>query len=463
MKLYSIALLLLFFINNSIAQTIIYVDTNATGTNNGSSWTNAYTNLQSALATASSGDQLWVATGVYKATSDTGSASRNISFHLKGGISLYGGFSGNETSISQRNWVTNVTILSGDIGIQGDGLDNTKTILVFKNASDSSILDGFTIEAAYNDNNYDNTSKGGGMYLLRANLFVNHCSFLNNSCNYQTGVPCAGIYSDTSGILTIKNTVFSNNSAPWSACIYLQFICSLTIDSTKFLYNFSQYGNAAIIGMNDSCSMILSNSQFNNNTVPADGIIVGYGNNYATITNCSFDSNSINVATVINLGSNNSTSPVTIENCSFTNNIGWNGAVAVSVACSTLIYNCLFENNSLITAVDCGINTIIKKSQFISNLSGIGGGNAIVDSCSFSNNGSATLLSGGAISISFSQLTVANSSFYNNFAEDGGAININNGDGLIENCIFSGNYTTGVYDGNGNGGAIEVYDGNITF
>ena len=48
---------------------IIYVDKDATGSDNGKSWTNAYTDLQDAIAAALFGSQIWVAEGIYKPTS----------------------------------------------------------------------------------------------------------------------------------------------------------------------------------------------------------------------------------------------------------------------------------------------------------------------------------------------------------------------------------------------------------
>lgn len=102
----------------------IYVKHNATGSANGTSWTNAHTNLSTALSNSSSGDEIWVAAGTYKPTTGT---SRTISFEMEDGVALYGGFSGNETSRSQRNWQNNVTILSDVIGsLRGSSLPTSE-------------------------------------------------------------------------------------------------------------------------------------------------------------------------------------------------------------------------------------------------------------------------------------------------------------------------------------------------
>ena len=51
------------FSGMALAGNIIYVNAGAAGGNNGTSWTDAYTDLQSALARASAGDEIWVAKG----------------------------------------------------------------------------------------------------------------------------------------------------------------------------------------------------------------------------------------------------------------------------------------------------------------------------------------------------------------------------------------------------------------
>ena len=81
------------------AATIIFVDVNASGVNNGTSWGDAYTNLSTAISNATSGDEIWVADGVY-----TPGGSANDSFLLKDGVSIYGGFAGGEGSLGDRNW-----------------------------------------------------------------------------------------------------------------------------------------------------------------------------------------------------------------------------------------------------------------------------------------------------------------------------------------------------------------------
>ncbi len=127
---------------------MIYVNVDAGGSNDGSSWADAYSNLQSALSFASSGDQIWVAKGTYFPAAD---GDRTLSFDIPNGVEVYGGFAGTESNLVERSDYgtggSNETILSGDIGTSGDQNDNSYHVVNFSSTVGSStILDGFTIK-----------------------------------------------------------------------------------------------------------------------------------------------------------------------------------------------------------------------------------------------------------------------------------------------------------------------------
>ena len=84
------------------------------------SWANAC-ELGYALTSAVSGQELWVAAGRYTPTSGT---NRSLSFNLKTGVALYGGFAGTETARTDRDPASNVTTLSGDLNGDDVGFTN---------------------------------------------------------------------------------------------------------------------------------------------------------------------------------------------------------------------------------------------------------------------------------------------------------------------------------------------------
>jgi hypothetical protein len=77
--------------STGVAQSrIIYVDAGATGANNGFSWPAAYRFLQDGLATATSGDEIWVAAGTYYPDKGAGQINndRDATFELISGVGL---------------------------------------------------------------------------------------------------------------------------------------------------------------------------------------------------------------------------------------------------------------------------------------------------------------------------------------------------------------------------------------
>ncbi len=195
------------------AGTTIYVDADATGTQTGMSWANAFTNLQDGLdAAATSPAEIWVAEGTYKPTTTYGgTGDRYKSFQLRNGVALYGGFDpsvGHDT-FPERNWVAHPTILSGDLGTPADNADNSYHVFYHPsgtNLDSSAILDGFTITGGNANGSSGPESSGGGMYNTGSPTLT-RCIFVGNNAAANGG----GIYNTGSPVLT--NCVFAGNSA----------------------------------------------------------------------------------------------------------------------------------------------------------------------------------------------------------------------------------------------------------
>ncbi|HOO88980.1 MAG TPA: hypothetical protein PK442_14835, partial [Synergistales bacterium] len=82
-RLCSLALFLSLFFVSASEGAVLFVDAGAAGANDGTSWTDAYTDLQTALTTAADDDEIWVAAGIYRPTGD---ADRTQSFILRNSI-----------------------------------------------------------------------------------------------------------------------------------------------------------------------------------------------------------------------------------------------------------------------------------------------------------------------------------------------------------------------------------------
>ena len=168
--LYKLSLIALLFGGMTAhAQDRIFVRPGAQGANNGQNWANAYTVLQQALAAALAGDTVWVAAGEYRPTTD---GDRLRSFAPRSGVRLFGGFAGTESQLSERDWRAHPSVLSGDLGIQGDSADNTYNVLYLDNPDSSTVVDGFFVQhgcADYLSNDLfakDRKKSGGGLYVM---------------------------------------------------------------------------------------------------------------------------------------------------------------------------------------------------------------------------------------------------------------------------------------------------------
>jgi parallel beta-helix repeat protein len=273
---------------------VIYVDADATGANNGTSWADAYTDLQTALAAANSGNEIWVAAGTYKPTTDT---DREATFQLKNGVALYGGFAGGETAWDQRDWETNVTILSGDIGTPGDNSDNSYHVVTGNDTDSTAVLDGFTVTGGNADGWDPADWGGGGMYNDGGNPRLNNCTFSGNFAWIG-----GGMFNDASNP-TLTNCTFSANSTWIGDGMY-----------------------------NDASNPTLDNCTFSGNQI--DGMYNSHSN--PTLDNCTFSGNQY-------FGMRNYYSSPTVTNCTFSDNQGdgmYNGDYS-----SPTVTDCTFSNN----------------------------------------------------------------------------------------------------------------------
>lgn len=210
MKNILLVLFLSIAIQHSFAATI-YVKQNASGSNNGTNWANAFTSLQAGIAASTPGDQIWVAAGTYKPTTTT---SQSVSFSIPSGVGIYGGFAGTETQLAQRDWATNQTVLSGDIGVTGTANDNSRHVVVANGVSANTRLDGFKIISGYAGDFINNNYYGGGMLVVNSSLTVANCLFTSN---YSDNAGAGLAQSDyggalTTGILNLINCSFTYNT-----------------------------------------------------------------------------------------------------------------------------------------------------------------------------------------------------------------------------------------------------------
>lgn len=403
------------------ASDILYVDHKATGDNNGTSWSNAYNNLQDALKTNCPDiHQVWVAAGTYYPS--TISTDREATFQLINELKLYGGFAGTELTLEERDWQANQTILSGDIDGDFSLTNNVFTVVMGSGTDTTAQIDGFVITGGNSDENGqggDPHKSGGGMYNVNGSPVLRNCNFTGNSVVWQGG----GMYN-VGGSPVITNCTFNGNNA---------------LGSGGGMFN-------------DHSAAILKDCTFNGNQAQLlGGGISMINRSTGQMTNCTFEGNVVSGFASGGGGMNIDSSAPLLTRCVFRNNTavdGLGGGVHISTSAQPVLIYCTFEENQALFGG--GFREHSSSSRYIAcvfkgntAMSGAGGSVTAISGtnfmyCSFVSNTASNF--GGGLQAYFSALTLISCDFIANTAiADGAGIYFYDSSIDLVNSFFTGN------------------------
>lgn len=425
-----------------------YVDINAVGANNGSSWANAYTDLSAALA-QSAADTLWIAQGVYKPGS--GGTDVNAFFSVSRPMVLLGGFAGAETSPDQRQPGLYPTVLSGDLlGNDTDGnflihkTDNSRLIMRVQADVHTrpTLLDGLTVAYGYKPQTIPGLQYPSGLW-ASSRVNIQNCSFRQNLADGGAAIGISGLATAYS---EISHCSFEGNRGNFLGIVSITGSEHIALSNLSMSYNDALNGMLYLAGVFDAT---LEDSDFSNNTNGGQG----GGGLYLS-----------------------SVAPIVIKRCRFTQNQGRDGGAVVLDYQNTTdpgnirFEDCIFEEN---TARFLSIPGIGRGGAFYAKKGGFelrrclftgnqadeeagaiffDGNHFRIDSCWFESNASAE---GGALLLAKSGSTaqISNSSFVENTAlRHGGAISLRPESNLdLSRCTFFRNTADSL------GGAIRVF------
>ena len=326
---------------------VTYVDRDSTAglAADGSSWVNAFDNLQDALDCVRSGGcdtEIWVAAGEYFPDEGTGHTPDDPteSFYLIEGTAIFGGFDGvgaggaggaQEAQRGDRDITSYKTILSGDImqddiDLNGNGIISNAVNIIGTNSehvvyvdatglgafSSATKLNGFYITAGGGgspgggglichgsatescDPTFTNlifrgnkALIGGGMYNTYSNAVLTNVRFSGNEAE---SIPAFGgaMYNFSSN-LTVNGTKCRNNEADYGGCIYNNS-SDVTITGTTFESNSAGWHGGAMF--NDDSSPSLTDVTFLANSAVVWGGGVFNINSDPVLLNTGFNGNS---------------------------------------------------------------------------------------------------------------------------------------------------------------------------
>jgi predicted outer membrane repeat protein len=379
----SFILINVFMISAFAQANVVYVNqANKEGSHDGQSWATAYTDLQEAIDQAQKQKkEVWVAKGVYYPTTTD---DKSISFQMKEGVSVYGGFIGNETTRQGRNWTKNLTILNG--GRKNSAMHSYHVVV----AANDAVLDGFVItggralgakslavngkeekghlSAGGQHANFKNLvlgakdQMGGGLLIQGTNPTIRHCMFVGNIAQkggavYQVATASNNSVTPSKNAQTPKVDPRKMTSSQLAAPIKqsIEKGKSPTFDHVIFIDN-TAFSRGGAINSDILVTLIIKNSIFYENmTSGKGGAIYNDVNATTRVTNTLFVKNKANLGGGA-IGIDGS-SKVLIVNSTFTQNISGDTGAGLYLGSHginrpgnlAVVFNSIFWGNQLQT------------------------------------------------------------------------------------------------------------------
>ena len=276
---------------------VIYVTPDGSNANDGTTWEKSVADIQNAYKIAVSGDEIWVAEGVYDLSRLTPVESPVCMVEMKDNVDLYGGFKKGDTSIEARELVNenepwnfkNLTVItaSSDLSVRPfDRADKAVT------STWRSTIDGVKFEGI-------KTSNARVLYLNNGttvnNVWMDGCRADGNNSTF--------LYLERGGVIT--NSLFENNLKAANAVAGVVQLrgsqaeeAGLIMDNCVFRNNdctsLSVYVTAGNLKEDRSNDIIVTNTKFLNNNALSLNLNNGMGDytgRVALVDNCYFEGN----------------------------------------------------------------------------------------------------------------------------------------------------------------------------
>jgi hypothetical protein len=300
----------------------IFVDSDKLQDGSGSSWQEAFSGLEPALASidGTTITEIWVAEGTYAID-----GLRADTYQVPSDTAVYGGFSGTETALDQRNPdpATNATVLSGERGDANTTADNAYHV-VDASGAENVVLSGFTLTGGTAGDGLGDTSMNarGGAILMN------------------------GGGSD----VAFENLIIEGNAAHYvGGAVYLNAV-SPTFRNVTFRQNRALHGSPGVTGeggamyLNSSQAMFV-NSAFLENQTPGNGGAVVLKTSSPAFINSLFADNTADGASGGAIFAENASSPSLMNNTLVHNSAGSTGGAHFQVGGSVTMVNSVVWGN----------------------------------------------------------------------------------------------------------------------